>query len=267
MDRIGRAIELSKHQPKHHRGSAETMQQADGIGEITYTQTRRLRVEHDFLREQRLISSIQDERIIDSYKLLRTRVMRRLQQNNWKTLGVTSAREDEGKTLTAVNLGMSIALKLDQTVLIVDADLRRPSVHNLFGIQPEYGLRDHLESGVPVDDLLVNPGIDRIVILPGSSGGGGSSELLSSARMIQLVKELKARYPSRIVIFDMPPMLVGDDVAAFAPQLDAVMVVVEDDKTEMDDLVRGLEVLEDVNLIGTVLNKSFEMMHGYDYYY
>lgn len=264
MDRIAKALESAR---KSQRPTGRGMLHADLEKDISYTYTRTVPVDIGFLRKQRVIGGIQDKRIIDAYKLLRTRVLQRMEQNNWKTLGVTSAGEHNGKTLTAVNLAISIAMKLNYTVLLVDADMRRPNVHNLFGFQPELGLRDYLESNAAIDDILIHPSIDRLVVLPGRGIGHGTSELLASPRMVELVEELKTRYPSRLVLFDLPPVLLGDDVVAFAPNLDTAMLVVEDHKTQSDELVRAIDFLDGLDLIGTVLNKSTEDAQGYDYYY
>jgi protein-tyrosine kinase len=265
MDRIAKALELAR---KSQRPAGGRMLQAGTEKEISYTYTRTVPVDVGFLRKQRVIGGIQDKGIIDAYKLLRTRVLQRMQQNNWRTLGITSAGEHDGKTLTAVNLAISIAMKLNYTVLLVDGDMRRPNIHNLFGFQPALGLRDYLESSASIEDILVHPSIDRLVILPGRGAGDGSSELLASPRMVELVEELKSRYPSRLVVFDLPPVLVGDDVVAFAPNLDTAMLVVEDNKTQADELARTIDLLEGVELIGTVLNKSTEdNTQAYDYYY
>jgi protein-tyrosine kinase len=265
MDRIAKALEMARKAQRPSRGG---MLHAEAERDISYTYTQTTPVDVSFLRKQRVIGGIQDRGIVDAYKVLRTRVWQRMQQNNWRTLGITSAGENDGKTLTAVNLGISLAMKFDHTVLLVDADMRRPNIHNLFGFQPTIGLRDYLESDTSIEDILVHPSIDRLVILPGRGSGEGSSELLASPRMLELVEELKSRYPSRIVLFDLPPVLVGDDVVAFAPSLDTAMLVVQDNKTQTDELARAIDLLDSVEIIGTVLNKSTEDNgQGYDYYY
>ena len=190
-----------------------------------------------------------------------------MQQNKWKTLGITSAGKDDGKTLTAVNLAISIAMKQNFTVILVDADLRSPTIHKLFGFEPKLGLSDYLNSNIPVEKILFNPGVDRLVILPGTQPIHGSSELLSSPNMARLVKDLKSRYATRIVIFDLPPVLVGDDVVAFSPNLDAALIIVEEGGTESDKLKKSVELLEGVEIIGAVLNKSKNDTLGYEYYY
>ena len=113
-------------------------------------------------------------------------------------------------------------------------------------------------SNTPIEQLLVHPGIGSFVMLPGGTPQLHSSEMLGSRKMSQLVKELKARYPSRIVVFDLPPLLAAADVLAFAPNIEAALLVVEEGKTRRDDVHRAAELLGSIPLLGTVLNKSDE---------
>ncbi len=267
MDRISKAIELAAE--RRRSGKLEKkLPRSESALPFEYTKTRRIAVQPDVMRENRLIVGSDQQIIVDAYKLLRTRVLHRMQQNNWRTLGITSPGANVGKTLTSVNLAISVAMKHEHTVVLVDADLRRPSVNKCFGIEAEYGLLDYLEEGIPLDRILINPGIDGFVIIPSHNHGHAlSSERLSSTRMERLVRELTERYPDRLVLFDLPPILVGDDVEAFSPYLDAFLIVVEDGKTDTAEYAKTIEILEHEDVLGTVLNKSDEIGHGYDYYY
>ena len=111
----------------------------------------------------------------------------------------------------------------------------------------------------------INPGLDRLVVLPGSEPIANSSETLASPKMARLVNELKTRYPSRFVIFDLPPILSADDALAFSPHVDAALLVVEDGVTTKDDLARSVELLKQTELLGTVLNKTSERQTAYYY--
>ena len=143
------------------------------------------------------------------------------------------------------------------TVLLVDANLRQPSVHTYFGLTPEKGLSDYLTGDIPLSSLLINPaGIERFVILPGGAPLGNSSEMLNSPKMKQLVEELKERYRSRIILFDLPSLLSSSDALAFSPYVDAALLVLEDGKTSAAEIQRATELLQNTQLIGTVLNKS-----------
>lgn len=221
-----------------------------------YFATKQINLDPEWLRKHRVITSTTKDTVAEAYKILRTQVLQRLRINGWKTLGVTATRPGNGKTLTALNLAVSLALESNQTVLLADLDLRRPTLAGYLTEEPLLGISDYLTGDHDLADLLINPGIERLVILPGHDALANSSEHLSSPRMIQLVEELKTRYPDRIVLFDLPPLFVGDDLMAFSPHLDALMLVVEEANTTKDELRMAYELLEGRNIIGTVLNKS-----------
>jgi capsular exopolysaccharide synthesis family protein len=231
---------------------------------ISYTRTRRIPVDFELLSRHRVIADIGDNSpISNAYKLLRTQVLRRMQQNNWTTIGVTSPAAGEGKTLTAVNLAISLAAEGNHTVLLVDFDLKYPGIASVFGHETLYGIGDYLYQSVPIPDILINPGIERLVVLPGKNPIKNSSETLVSPKVRQLVNELKSFYGSRIVIFDLPPLLGSDDVLAFSPEMDCALLVVEEGRTQQQDLVYAMQLLSTVNIIGTVLNKTSEKLKSY----
>jgi capsular exopolysaccharide synthesis family protein len=234
---------------------------------IGSSQTRKIPVPQSVLRQNRVLTPDADPAVIRAYKILRTRVLQRMNQNGWTTLGITSPSSNNGKTLTAVNLSISLAKKLDYTVLLIDVDFQQPSLHTYFGLKPEYGLSDHLSGKVKFGELLINPGIERLVILPERGVKETSSELLSSTRMERLIDEVKSRYPSRLVIFDLPPVLVGDDVLAFSGLVDATLLVVEEGRSTDEEVRQAMEQLESANFMGAVLNKSKSHVEGEAYGY
>jgi capsular exopolysaccharide synthesis family protein len=198
---------------------------------------------------------------VDAFKILRTQVMHRLRENGWNVVGVTSPGHGEGKTLTAVNLAVSLAMEITQTVLLVDANLRSPSIHEAFGLNDCPGLADFLLDDTPVEDLLIHPGIGRFVLFPGGRPIPNSTEILTSPKMLGLVEEFKHRYPSRVVIFDLPPLLYTADVLAFAPYIDALLLVVEEGKTTVEELQHSLLLVKDSRpVLGTVMNKAGRSM-------
>jgi capsular exopolysaccharide synthesis family protein len=234
---------------------------------IDYTQTRVIPAQDEHLRRHRVVAGLHDDAIAGAYKVLRTAIVQRMRANGWRSLGITSPAEGAGKTLTAVNLAISLAHEVNHTVLLADLDLRRPRLHRCFLDRVEQGISEYLTDDVPLAQILFNPGIERLVVLPGHKPFANSSEMLVSPRMVQLAKELVTRYPERIVLYDMPPILACDDVMAFAPHVDAFLVVVEEGKTQAEDLQRTMELLEHVNIIGTVLNKATDGQSGYGYGY
>jgi capsular exopolysaccharide synthesis family protein len=225
-------------------------------GHMVYTQTRVVNVSAATLEANRVINGADNSPAVTAYKLLRTQVLRSMHRNGWNVLGVTSPGAGEGKTLTAVNLAVSLALDVNHTVLLADLDLRRPGVHRYFGLDAGRGLSDFLAEDFDLREILFNPGLQRLIVLPGGAPLVNSAEMLSSPRMVWLAQELRSRYPARIVLFDLPPLLAADDVLAFAPYLDAVLLVVEEGRTGRDDLAQARELLRDIPVLGPVINKS-----------
>ncbi|MFN0316750.1 MAG: CpsD/CapB family tyrosine-protein kinase [Burkholderiales bacterium] len=223
---------------------------------IVYHRTRKVDVSLDLLRARRVVSAHLPGPYVDAYKILCTQVLQKLREKEHQILAVTSPGRNEGKTLTAINLACCMASEIDQTVLLVDANLRNPGVHRYFGLPSEPGLSEYLTQGARIEDILVNPGIGKFVILPGGRPIANSSELLGSQQMMQLVRELKSRYASRIVLFDLPPVLTAADVLSFSPFTDAVLLVVEEGMTESDRLRETMDLLASTHVVGTVLNKS-----------
>ncbi|ABC78194.1 tyrosine-protein kinase [Syntrophus aciditrophicus SB] len=221
-----------------------------------YFQTRKLPVDFNQLIQNRIIPICHGNPAADRIKILRTQVLSRMTEEGKNTLLITSANPGEGKTLTAINLAISIAHEMDRTTLLVDTDLRKPSIHSYFGFEASRGLSDYLKEGTPISDLLISPGIEKLVILPGGQPMSNSSELLGSPRMEALVKELKERYPDRFIIFDSSSLLTCADALVFSRFIDGILIVVEAERTTRSDLKRTFEMLGDKPVIGTLLNKS-----------
>ena len=202
-----------------------------------------------------------------SYKMLRTRVLQKMKEHGWNTLAVVSPAANDGKTFTAINLAIAIAGDTQHSTLLVDLDLRRPSIHRRFGFEPEYGVDDCLQGKISLAAAMVAPvGFNKLVLLPAREPQRNSSELLTSEHAVSMVKEIKERYSHRIAIFDLPPVLGADDALAFAPLVDCALVVVGASHTRRDELARCLEVLHNIPIIGTVLNGSrTEHSSGYVY--
>ena len=224
---------------------------------VTYSQTRHVEISATQLRAQRVVSAFEPGAFTDAYKMLRTQVLQRLNENNWNVLAVTSPGTGEGKSLTALNLAISMAMEIGHTVLLVDANLRHPSLHEHLGLSGERGLSDYLLDDAPLNELFLRPeGIDYLTLLPAGRALHNSAEMLNSPKMSRLVTELKSRYAGRIVVFDLPPVLNAADAMAFAPYVDATLLVVEEGKTKRKEIQHTLELLSGTNVLGTVLNKA-----------
>jgi Mrp family chromosome partitioning ATPase len=198
------------------------------------------------------------------YKMLRTQVLRRLDKMGVNSLAVVGTASDTGKTLTAINLAIAISADPERSALLIDLDLRKPSIHRRLGIEPVVGIDDCLRRAQTLKDAMVRlDGYDRLVVLPARERSQDSSELLSTRRTEELIVEMRERYKDRVLVFDLPPVLQADDALAFVRHVQAVLVVVGEGRTRRDDLLRTLELLRDVPIIGTVLNGTREPVDTY----
>ncbi len=201
--------------------------------------------------------------LAESFKMLRNQVLQRMRADGHTLLAVTSPRRIEGKSLTALNLALTMAADYDSAVLLVDADLSGQGLQAMFGLGGSRGLSDHLTQGVPIPELLVNPGVARFVLLPaGREAVLNSSELLATKAAQQLIQEMKQRYRDRYIIVDLPPLLDTADALAFLPQADTTLVVIEEHTTSMQDMQSTADLLAPFNLIGNVLSPAREAEQG-----
>lgn len=205
-----------------------------------------------------ILPMITDKAALRAFKILRTRVLRRLELNKWYSLAVSGVSVGEGKTLTAINLAMALAQDVNTSVFLVDLDLQRPQVASHLGLNVERGLSEYLTGEATVDDIIYSIGMDRLAVIPNMRSFQHSSEYLTSPRMFDLMQALEREVPRRILIFDMPPLMASDDVLAFAPQIDTMLLVVSEGLTGRSLLRGAKEILSEMNLVGVVLNRSKE---------
>jgi protein-tyrosine kinase len=172
-------------------------------------------VDPQAMERNRVLLRVPDVGISRAYKILRTRVLHRLSANNWYTLGITGTAAGEGKSLTAVNLALALAQDVNTSVFLVDLDLQRPQLGAYLGMSYEHGLTDYLTGQAQLDQIIYDIGVKRLAVVPNASSVENSSELLRSPRMGEFITALEAQVPRRIIVFDMPPLMVTDDVLAF----------------------------------------------------
>jgi protein-tyrosine kinase len=216
-------------------------------------------LDRETLREHRVILPEDTGPAGYAYRMLRTQLLRQAHADKLQLIGVVSAADGEGKTLTAINLALSLAAQPHHTALLVDLDLRKPGVAQLLWLGVEQGLEAWFEGSARLAELFVRfEGIERLRVLPTLLPVSGSSELLAATRTHALLQELKARYTDRLVIVDLPPVLLADDFLTLAPHLDGVLLVVSEGRTRREDVRRMKELLGGTRVLGTVLNFSGE---------
>jgi len=189
-----------------------------------------------------------------------------LQNDHKNIIMVTSSVPGEGKSFSSINLAVSIAMEMDKTALLIDADVAKPSIGKYLGYNHRKGLVDYLMGDEPdLSELFLKTDLPKLTILPAGKQHHYSTELLASENMRILLDELATRYHDRIVIFDSPPVLATSEAQVLANQMGQVVVVVEAVKTTQLILKEALEKISGANIAGLVLNKS-RVKAGGSYY-
>lgn len=191
--------------------------------------------------------------------------------SNSNIIMVTSSRPGEGKTFTAINLALSIALEKDKTVLLVDADVLRPNVMKTLALKDEHGLMEYLlGETVNISEVMYKTNLDNLRIIPAGKSHHLSTELLASERMFLAVEEFANRYTDRVVIVDTPPLLGINETAILANLAGQAVIVTEESKTKLIDIEQAVKQLNPRMAIGFIMNKSEKVNSdktGYGYYY
>ena len=230
----------------------------------TYSQTRCLRVDPEKLIDRKVFSILERDEVSDQYRLLRTTVLNTTRPKGHNLIQITSFKEGEGKSLTCVNLAISLAKEPRQNVLLVDMDLRQPSIHSILGIDPKPGLKDYFLNGIPLKDVLIHPGIESLTVLPAGGSTHNSTEIMGSHRMENLIRELKSRYQDRYIIFDTPALNMCSDPLVLSSYVDAIVLVARANHTTSEDITSGMRLLKDKDILGVVLNDS-QVRRGWTY--
>jgi non-specific protein-tyrosine kinase len=230
-----------------------------------YSEAKSIKLDPKFAAENRIVGMFPDSPEINFYKILRTQIQHRTKDKGWNTIMVTSVNPGEGKTLTTINLAITFAKEFNQTVLLVDSDLVRQTIHKYLGFESEKGLIDYLIDDRPLKDFIVWPGIDKLTLISGGRTIHDSSELLGSPRMKSLIHEMKTRYPDRYVFFDVPPVLGGADAIVLAPLVDCIVLVVAEGQTSIHDIEKALQLIPQEKFLGFILNRQKIPMLNYYY--
>jgi len=206
----------------------------------------------------------------EQFKKLRTRILQYSQGKNL-TILITSSFPLEGKSFTIANLAVAFAQKPESYALLIDADLRKPSIHKILGIKAQYGLSEYLEGKTELSNVFYKTFIPRLSLIPAGNSSTHPAELLSSQKMKNLVEEVKNRYPDRYIFIDSTPLLITSEPDILADQVDGILLVVQYGKTQQDTLKRTLTLLEGKKIWGMVFNKvnpkSIKYKYNYSSYY
>lgn len=191
----------------------------------------------------------------EQFKILRTNLLFPASGRSPRSIMVTSAVPGEGKSFVSTNLAISIAQSIQEYVLLMDCDIRRPCVHTRFGFKNVPGLSEHLTRGVPLNSLILKTAVNKLSILPGGRPPHNPSELLSSQQMSKLLQEVKYRYSDRYIIIDSPPPKLTAESGAISRQVDGVILVVEYGRTPRNMISDLIEIIGKDKILGVILNK------------
>lgn len=275
MSRIEKAIEKAHQLREEAKADKKTpekavMENTVEVHEpikISQTETRKIA---DSIRNPYLVTlSDPDSPIAEEYRKLKSLVVQMTKKNKLQnTIMITSTYGGEGKSITALNLAISLAQEYDHTVLLVDADLRRPAIDEYLGIRTETGLTDCLLNGTDVSSALIKTDIGKLTLLPSGKRASNPVELFTSNKLKTLVKELKHSYADRYIIFDTPPILPFAEAHSLGSLVDGVIFVVREGSSPLHSIKDALTMLKDANILGVTYNDvELNPLDGHYYYY
>jgi capsular exopolysaccharide synthesis family protein len=237
----------------------------DEVKAIVYSDTAIVQLDPTHLEENRIVAQNKMDPASWVFDSLRTQVLQKMEENNWRTVAIISPTPAAGKSVVSINLAVSISQLPQKTVMLVDFDLRRPRIAQYLGLKQEKSFNDFINGDAELSDIIVNPSFPQLTIIPTNKPVKNSSEILSSKNIQNLVIELKERYDSRIVIFDLPPILNADDAMVLLPQVDCVLIVIGNGLHTESEITETMRLLSRSNILGVVVNRAEVEPRSYYY--
>ncbi len=274
MEKIKDALEKAKIQQgaqapvfvtKQNKPPGTLVKSDDALHTIVYNETAVVKLDPAILENYRIVAHNKHDPTSWIFDSLRTQVLQKMEENNWRTIAIVSPTPESGKSVIAINLAISIAQQPQKTAMLVDFDLRKPRIAEYLGIKREKSINNFLAGNAELSEIIVNPSIPRLTVVPTNKPVSQSSETLSSSSIQKLIIELKERYDSRIVIFDLPPLLNADDAMVLLPQVDCILLVVGNGQNTESEIAETMRLLTKSNILGVVLNRAEVETRAYYY--
>ena len=224
--------------------------------------------DEESMRRAKLVGHLDAGKATNIYSMLRTQVLQKMKRNKCRSLGIIGAHAGAGKSSVAANLALSIARTKDRAVILVDLDLRAPSLQRFFGIDSKYHLADYLDGHHKIEEVCITTQFPGLHLCFSADYASSAGELLDGERAKELSRNLGKIATDPIIIFDLPPILGVPDVHTFLPNFDAALMVVEYAKTTKPELEETLRLLEQKPLVGYVVNNGplpGDVSYGYSY--
>jgi Mrp family chromosome partitioning ATPase len=208
-----------------------------------------------------------NERAVAAFRILRTRLLQRARLQQWTFIGITSASVNDGKSLTALNLALSLSRERNTEVVLLDLDMRNPSICRYLGVNPPHSLRDYFEQRITADELFFSIGVEKLLFASGKVTTESASELLGTRLLGDLKEYIRQRTMNPIVLIDLPPLLHTDDALVVAPSVDALVLIAAEGHTDRVALNKALELIGEFPLAGLVLTRTIEASRQFEYGY
>ncbi|WP_031565289.1 XrtA-associated tyrosine autokinase [Rheinheimera texasensis] len=276
LDKLGQAAVAEPVPAIPPAEPADKLVNAQATLSESKTASQFIDIDLDSLSKRNFVAKATERKLIyEEYRVIKRKLINNAfgplssSLKNPNLILVSSSRPGEGKTFTSVNLALSIALEQDKTVLLVDADVLRPNVSRTLEISVPRGLTDYLSSdSVDVTDIMYSTNVERLKLIAAGKPHHLSTELLASDKMAALVNEFASRYPDRIVIFDAPPLLGVNETSVLAAMCGQAVIVLEENKTKLNELEKAISLLPPDLATGFVINKAhYSRDKGYGYGY
>lgn len=273
MDRIREAVTRARNaQPKpqtrlsvQESGSAPAARFLREVADDTAGFVE-ARCNFDNFSHHRIISNEHDP-MLSAYRVLRTRVLQKMQTEGWRTLAVVSPNSGAGKTVTAINLAIAIGSKQGSRAMLVDLDFYRPSIARYLGLNEPPSILDFFEGRKSLRDVTLRPDLPDVLLAANERVSRRGAEFLTSPRADELIDRGLNEFNSRVIIFDISPLLGCDDAISFLPKVDCVLLVAASGNTRVSEIRDARRLLGKANLVGSVLNKAPAAFTQRNYYY
>jgi len=269
LDRIRQAVELARSQNQALEGRPSDPFSALPSSVAEHAQFREIKLSGRHLESTRIVAHDPLHEHGRYFDVLRTQVLQAIDRKGWQMLAITSPTVGCGKSVTACNLAMSIARLPERSVILVDMDLQKPTVAEYLGIESKDGLLSVLEGRTALMSRIVEVSIgqNRMLVLPGEVCKSGSAEWMASQAMATLLQTLKKEFRSHVIILDMPPVLVGDDVISILPQMESVLLVAGVGSSTLSDLRECNKHLKSTPVVRVLVNKTVEKTEAHYGYF
>jgi protein-tyrosine kinase len=264
MGKIDTVLTRLKSEAATADGVAPANDSGKSVPPVNISSYPTLPVDHAHLQDHRIVGfGGVSPNALSAYRMIRTRLLQSVRTNRWRSIAITSAGMGDGKSLTSINLALSLSREGNQNVFLIDLDMRRPTIARYLGVYPSRGVQDFFEGHSDADHIFFRVGAPGLVVAAVTESRDNSSELLSSDRLPQLIEYVFRVDPKAVLLVDVPPVLVADDALAVAPRVDAMLLVASEGKTKRADIAAAVELVHQFPFAGVVLNSSAESVAQY----